>query len=139
MPEDLSTLPRVEYAFPGPLRDALVAAILDGTKTTTSSLRSEYGDEPLARPGARELLVDSGERPVAVLETTDVRVVALGDVDLAHAIGEGEGYPTVAAWRAGHERFWTSPEYVELYGEVELNDASAVVCETIRVVRRLRP
>ena len=33
-----ASLPLAEFAFPGPLRDALVAAILDGTKTSTTSL-----------------------------------------------------------------------------------------------------
>jgi len=36
-------LPVVELAFPGPLRDQLVAAIRSGAKTTTSSLFRQYG------------------------------------------------------------------------------------------------
>jgi uncharacterized protein YhfF len=39
LPEDL---PVVEFAFPGPLRDQLVAAILAGDKTTTSGLIADY-------------------------------------------------------------------------------------------------
>jgi hypothetical protein len=35
-------LPRVEFAFPGSLRDKLVGAILDGTKTSTTSMIMEY-------------------------------------------------------------------------------------------------
>jgi uncharacterized protein YhfF len=31
-------LPAFEFGFPGPLRDALVAAVLDGTKTATTAL-----------------------------------------------------------------------------------------------------
>ncbi|MFC4496634.1 hypothetical protein ACFPA8_21115 [Streptomyces ovatisporus] len=39
-------LPRAEFAFPGPLRDRLVAAVLDGTRTATASLlRAGLGDE----------------------------------------------------------------------------------------------
>jgi hypothetical protein len=34
----MTELPTVEFAFPGPLRDRLVAAILDGTKTSTTGL-----------------------------------------------------------------------------------------------------
>ena len=30
-------LPIFEFAFPGPLRDQLVAAVLDGSKTTTTA------------------------------------------------------------------------------------------------------
>ena len=40
-----------EYGLPGPLRDELVAAILAGAKTATSSLYAAYGDEPLPRVG----------------------------------------------------------------------------------------
>lgn len=35
-------LPKAEFAFPGPLRDRLVAAILDGSKTATTGLLTEY-------------------------------------------------------------------------------------------------
>jgi hypothetical protein len=45
MPAD--DLPVAEFAFPGPLRDQLVAAILAGEKTTTSGLVSK--DLPSAR------------------------------------------------------------------------------------------
>jgi hypothetical protein len=48
-----------------------------------------------------------GRRPasagnrVAAIKTTAVRVIRLGDVDLAHALGEGEGYDSVAEWAGG--------------------------------------
>ncbi|HEY0937983.1 MAG TPA: ASCH domain-containing protein, partial [Trebonia sp.] len=101
-----------EFAFPGPLRDQLVAAILDGTKTTTTGLLDDYerDSEPLPRPGDREVVIDSAGHPVAVVEIAAVRVIRVGDVDLAHAVGEGEGYASVADWRAGHEDFWHSAE-----------------------------
>jgi len=96
-------LPVAEFAFPGPLRDQLVAAILAGAKTTTTGLVADYEHEkePLPGPGLRQAVVDSAGRPVAVIETTAVRVIRLADVDLNHALGEGEGYTSVAQWRAG--------------------------------------
>ena len=108
MPAD--DLPVMEFAFPGPLRDRLVTAILAGEKTTTTGLVAEYqhANDPLPVPGLREVVVESGGRPVAVIETTTVRVVRLADVDLGHVLGEGEGFASVAEWRAGHERFWHS-------------------------------
>src|ERR1017187_5017771 len=96
-------LPVAEFAFPGPLRDQLVAAILAGAKTTTSGLVADYDheEEPLPRPGDRDVVIDSAGEPVAVIETVAVQVVRLADVDLAHALGEGEGHISVAEWRAG--------------------------------------
>jgi uncharacterized protein YhfF len=109
IPEDL---PVAEFAFPGPLRDQLVAAILDSTKTTTTGLLANYEHEgsPLPRPGQRQAVIDSAGNRVAVIEIAAVRVVRLADVDLTHALGEGEGYTSVAEWRAGHEEFWHSAE-----------------------------
>ena len=108
-----------EFAFPGPLRDQLVAAILDGTKTTTTGLVEDYerDGEPLPRPGDREVVIDSAGDPVTLIEIVAVRVVRVGDVDLAHAIGEGEGYGCVADWRAGHEAFWHSAEMRAYLGD----------------------
>jgi uncharacterized protein YhfF len=138
-PEDL---PVAEFAFPGPLRDQLVAAIVAGSKTTTSGLVADYENEhePLPRPGMRQAVVDSAGRPVAVIETTAVRVVRLGDVDLAHALGEGEGYASVAEWRAGHERFWHSPEMRAALGDPDftVDDDTLVVAQAFRLTRELR-
>jgi uncharacterized protein YhfF len=131
-------LPLAEFAFPGPLRDQLVAAILSGDKTTTSGLVVDYEheDDPLPLPGLRQKVVDSAGKPVAVIETTAVRVVRLADVDLAHALGEGEGYRSVAEWRAGHERFWHSAEMREAMNDPEftVDDDTLVVAQTFRLV-----
>ncbi|WP_281268301.1 ASCH domain-containing protein [Arthrobacter livingstonensis] len=60
--------------------------------------------------GGQAAVVDSEGKPVAVIEFTDVRQARLADVDLKHAMDEGEGYTTVAQWRAGHEDYWHSTE-----------------------------
>ena len=131
-------LPVVEFGFPGPLRDKLVTAIVAGTKTTTSALAAGYEkeNEPLPRPGQREVVVDSAGRPVAVIETTEVRVVRLGDVDTDHALGEGEGFTSVAEWRADHERFWHSAEIREELGDPQfsVDDDTLVVAQRFRLV-----
>jgi uncharacterized protein YhfF len=130
-------LPPVELAFPGPLRDRLVAAIASGAKTSTSSLLVGYAvdDEELPVVGSRGAVIDSAGRPVLVVETTAVEVARLADVPLAHVVDEGEGFATVAEWRAGHEAFWTSPEVVaELPAGFALDDDTEVVLERFRVV-----
>ncbi|MET9719397.1 ASCH domain-containing protein [Streptomyces rochei] len=141
-PLGLDALPRAEFAFPGPLRDRLVAAILDGSKTSTTGLVVEYEQdgEPLPEVGQRSVVVDSDDRPVAVVEVTEVRVVPLARVDLAHAVDEGEGYTGVAAWRAGHERFWHSAEMRAALGDpgFEVDDETQAVLERFRLVADLR-
>jgi len=130
-------LPIAEFAFPGPLRDQLVAAILSGAKTTTTGLVADYehDGEPLPRPGLRQAVVDSAGHRVAVIETTAVRVIRLGDVDLAHARGEGEGYSSVSEWRAAHEGFWHSAELRRALGDpgFTVSDDTPVVAQAFRL------
>lgn len=133
--EPISALPRGEFAFLGPLRDALVTAILDGTKTTTTSLLVEYqrGHDPREGVGALEAVLDSHDNVVCVIRTTEVQVCRLADVSDEHAIAEGEGYADANEWRAGHEQFWNSPEFVEYIGELDINDDTQVVCQRFTV------
>jgi uncharacterized protein YhfF len=122
----------MELGYPGtPLRRALVDAVLRDEKTSTSSLRVEYepyAEEPLPRVGERLLLLDYDDRPVAIIETTEVRVVPVAEVDLDFARDEGEGFETVTEWRAAHERFWTGHQ---------IDDDTLVVAQRFRLIERL--
>ncbi|MGH3157663.1 MAG: ASCH domain-containing protein [Streptosporangiaceae bacterium] len=134
-PDDL---PAAEFAFPGPLRNQLVAAILSGAKTSTSSLMVEYEreSEPLPEVGQMSAVLDSAGRRVAVIVVTEVRIVRLADVDLQHALDEGEGYASVGQWRSGHEDFWHSAEVRAELGDpgFTADDDTLVVAERFRLV-----
>ena len=131
------------FAFPGELREELTALALAGTKTTTASLLVEFELEAadLPVPGTREVLIDSNERPVAIVETISCRVARLADVDDQHAIDEGEGYANAAEFRISHERFWNG--YIDDLrtglGDptFTIDDDTQVVLERFRVVERL--
>lgn len=142
MPIDPEALPKAEFAFPGPFRDQLVAAILDGSKTSTTGLveEHEHRREPLPTVGYLSAVVDSDERPVAVIETISVRVAPLARVDLAHAVAEGEGFTSVSQWRTAHERFWHSPEMRRALHNLAftVDDDTLVVLERFRVIADLR-
>jgi uncharacterized protein YhfF len=143
LPPELAGLPAWGFAFPGPLRDELTALALAGTKTTTAGLHLELDldGEELPVVGGREVLLDSDERPVAVIETIGCRVVRLADVDDQHAIDEGEGYANAHEFRVSHERFWNG--YIDdlraRLGDpgFELGDDTLVVLQRFRVVERL--
>jgi uncharacterized protein YhfF len=130
-----------EFAFPGPLRDALVAAILRGDKTSTTGLAADYehcGDE-LPWAGERCRVVDSDRRGVAVIETTEVRLIPLSEVDFQHALDEGEGFSTVAEWRADHEKFWHSADMRTALDDPDftVDDETIVIAQRFHVVERL--
>jgi uncharacterized protein YhfF len=141
-PAEVAALPKAEFAFPGPLRDQLVAAILNGAKTSTTGLVADYEHErePLPEVGERAVVIDSAERAVAVIETTEVRVVPLSQVDLGHVIDEGEGDRSVAEWRTNHEGFWHSAEMRAAMDDPDftVDDATLTVLQRFRLVADLR-
>lgn len=99
---------RFGYDGDGGLGERLLAAVLRGQKTATSSLLVEFADgEPLPRAGEVKTLVDADGRARGTVETTRVEVVALDAVGDAIAHAEGEGFADAAAWRAAHVDFWT--------------------------------
>ena len=139
--DNFSELPMSEFAFPGPLRDRLISAILDGRKVTTTSLALEYEieREPWPCEGQRSVVADSNDQPVCVIETVEVLIIPLGEVGYEHVVDEGEGHATVSDWRAGHEHFWRSKEMTDSLGDSTfiLDDATLVVLERFRVIERL--
>lgn len=132
---DMNLLPHAEFMTPGPDRDRLNRLILDGRKTATTTLLVEYQEcqEPLPQPGDRSALVDSQERPIAVLVTTNVQIEALKDVSFQHVLDEGEGQSSIAQWREEHEAFWDSisPDL----GGITIDDDTKIVLEHFKVER----
>jgi uncharacterized protein YhfF len=96
----------------------------------------EHEGDPLPVPGERQVVIDSAGRPVGVIETTAVRVMRLAEVDLDHALGEGEGYTSVEEWRAGHEQFWHSAEMRAAMGDPAfmVGDDTLVVAQEFRLI-----
>ncbi|WP_104134699.1 ASCH domain-containing protein [Cryobacterium sp. Y62] len=132
-------VPSAEFAFAGPLRDRLIAAILDGTKTSTSSTLLEYSreNEPLPVIGARQTVVDSHNSAVAIIQTIAVEITRLANVGVAHARDEGEGFVSVAAWRTVHEAFWHSTELRAGLKDptFTVDDDTLVVLERFQVIQ----
>lgn len=107
MPVDTARTLGFGYPGDGGLGDRLVAAVLRGEKTATSSLAVEYlSGEPLPRVGERLTLVDASGTACGTVETTAVTITPLDLVDDGVAHDEGEGFADAAAWRAEHVAFW---------------------------------
>ncbi len=142
-PREIDGLAVVEFAFPGPLREELIAAILRGEKTATSGLLSDYEREgdAIAQPGERQVVIDSDLRPVAIIEILEARAIRVGDVDESFAHDEGEGFAAVADWREAHERFWHdyADETRAWLGDPDwhVTDDTLIIAERFRLVQRL--
>lgn len=133
----------LSFGFDGDhgLGDRLLAAVLCGEKTATSSLAVEYlTGEPLPKVGQRLQLVDQHGAVHGTVQTTRVQIVPLplvGD-DVAHA--EGEGFADAAAWRRDHIAFWR--ELIELIRQDAgdptwvLRDNEPVVVHWFRLLSR---
>lgn len=120
-------------AEPGPFREELTALVLAGTKQATAGLLAldyEADGEEIDRVGERQVLIDSADQPVAILEVTRVEVHPFDQVPYEFAAAEGEGFTSVDHWQSGHRAF-----YAELGHQVRADEP--VVCAWFRVVERL--
>lgn len=120
------------WAF-GAEPDLLAQLVLDGTKTATASAFGLYEleGEPLPKVGSYDIVLDSQDDAVCIIEITKVSVVPFKDVSAGHAFKEGEGDRSLAYWRQVHEELFT-----EWLAESHLvfNEDSKIVLEEFRVV-----
>jgi uncharacterized protein YhfF len=120
----------IELGYPGTeLRKRLVELVLAGVKTATAGRLEDHDeDDPVPAVGERFVLLDEEDRAVGIVETTEVRIVPAGEIDEQFARDEGEGFESVADWRAAHDRFWAAEG---------LDDDTPIVAERFRLVERL--
>ncbi|WFM79433.1 ASCH domain-containing protein [Streptococcus pluranimalium] len=120
------------WAF-GAEPDLLAQLVLDGTKTATASAFDLYEleGEPLPKVGSYDIVLDSQDDAVCIIEITKVSVVPFKDVSAGHAFKEGEGDRSLAYWRQVHKELFS-----EWLSEADLafNEDSKVVLEEFRVV-----
>ncbi len=89
--------------------DELLALVLAGAKTATSSALWDYEaeGEELPTPGALGIVTDGRGAPHALIVTTQVDVVPFDEVTSEHAHLEGEGDRSLGSWREVHQRYFT--------------------------------
>ncbi len=113
--------------------DLLAKLVVDGEKTATASPYPLYEleNEPLPQVGAYNIILDSRDEAVCIIQTTKVYVTPFDAVTSEQAYKEGEGDKSLAYWQKVHEKFFT-----ECLKEVDLefSPAMKVVCEEFEVV-----
>jgi uncharacterized protein YhfF len=122
-------------------RRLLVEEILGGSKTATTGLVVHYAAEGVEIPavGERFVVVDDRDEPAGIIETTEVRLIRAGEVDLDFVRAEGLGLDSVAAWREEHARVFAPgiPQYREYTGDPTwtFDDDTEIIAERFRLVR----
>ena len=120
------------WAF-GVEADTLADLVLRGEKTATASAYDLYEleDEPLPREGTFDVILDSKDQAICIIEITKVSVEPFNRVSADHAYKEGEGDKSLAYWRQVHEDF-----FKDWLGEAGLDFTpdSKVVLEEFRKV-----
>ena len=120
------------WAF-GSLADELADLVLRGEKTATASAYELYKleNEPLPQVGTFDVILDSRDRAVCIVEITKVSVMPFNEVSAEHAFKEGEGDKSLAYWQQVHQAFFT--ECLAEAG-LEFSQESGVVLEEFHKV-----
>ena len=113
--------------------DLLADLVFKGEKTATASAYDLYAleDEPLPQEGTFDVILDSQNQAICIVEITKVSVQPFHQVSADHAFKEGEGEKSLAYWRQVHEDFFT-----DCLGEAGLTFTpdSKVVLEEFRKI-----
>ena len=120
------------WAF-GALADELADLVLRGEKTATASAYDLYKleNEPLPQAGSFDVILDSQDRAVCIVEITKVSVLPFNEVSADHAFKEGEGDKSLTYWQQVHQELFT--EWLAEVG-LEFSQESGVVLEEFHKV-----
>lgn len=92
------------------MADELLACVLSGEKTGTSSLHLLYEleleQENMPEVGEYSVILDGNDEAQAIIGTKVVEIVPYANMSEVHAYLEGEGSRTLAYWRSVHQPFF---------------------------------
>jgi uncharacterized protein YhfF len=130
-PDDVVPPPSWSFGDNPALADQLLALVLDGRKTGTSTALSELvaADLETPRVGELSIVTDSAGEPKALLRTTQVDVVPFDQVSAEHAAAEGEDDLSLTSWRTEHEKYWR-----RVLGDDFFSPAMDVVVERFELI-----
>lgn len=88
---------------------SIAKLVTEGIKTATGSLLWVYESEnnPIPSIGEYNIITDSNDIPVCVIQTTNLSIIPFNEVGTQFAFDSGEGDQTLESWR---EIYW---EYIQ--------------------------
>lgn len=111
--------------------DYLAQLVVDGVKTATCSghIFYELKSEPLPTTEDYGVILDTNDKPIAIVKTTEVMLTPMNEVTEEFAIAEGDG--TYQNWWDIHEGYFT--EQLNAVG-LEFTEDILLVCERFKVI-----
>jgi uncharacterized protein YhfF len=87
----------------------------------------------IPQPGLISIVLDGLDKPICIIETTEVYVCRFSTVDEEFAQAEGEGDLSLEYWREAHTKFFsrTLPKVGR-----EFSESMPVVCERFKLIYR---
>lgn len=116
--------------------DLLADLVVRGEKTATASAYALYEieNESLPNVGTHNIILDSQNKAICIIQTTKVCVVEFKEVSKEHTFKEGEGDKSLSYWKKCHRDFFTM--CMSGIGK-EFSEDMKVVCEEFKVVFKL--
>lgn len=100
-------------------------------KKMNPSIGDDIDNVPLPEVGSYDVILDSKDRAVCIIQIKKVSVVPFKEVSEKHAFKEGEGDKSLAYWRNVHEAFF-KPYFKEC--GLTFTPESLIVLEEFEVV-----
>lgn len=115
------------------MANELAALVVSGVKTATSGLlwALEQEQQPVVQVGDYSIVTGWEQRPVCIIQTTEVNIVPFKDIDAQFAYDYGEGDRTLAWWK---QDVWDY--YVQECARIgrQATQEMPLVCERFQVV-----
>ena len=113
--------------------DYIAQLVIDGIKTATCSgyIFYELENEPLPTTDDYSIILNSDDKPVAIIKTVEVALTPMNEVTEEFAVAEGEGKRTYQYWWEAHEKFFRNE--LHAIGR-EFSEDMLLVCERFEVI-----
>ena len=113
--------------------DMLAQLVIEGKKTATSSayVLYELENEQIPTIDSYSIILNSDEKPVAIIKNIDVQILPMNKVPVEHMVAEGEGDLSYEYWWNGHKAAFTMD--LEEHG-MNFSEDMLVVCEKFELV-----
>ncbi|MGW8251230.1 MAG: ASCH domain-containing protein [Anaerolineales bacterium] len=133
-PHRLASMPAAwSFGNSPEMADTLGSLVLQRVKNATCSMLWGYESdgEPLPQLGELSIILDGDDNPLCIIETVEVEVKPMNDVDEKFAYEEGEGDRSLTYWRETHWRYFSK---ICKQKKISPAENMPLVCERFRVV-----